>query len=456
MYLYENFNNPNKEYVDNMQKVITESPVIKFESYVPDDFVYAPQAGLYFIYTITSPTTGENMSSFDFEEEIEYYMGYSIAGDDGNNYWTYNYYIESEGTWYPAMYPYQLPQTYFEPYDVKLQKVYRDTSNGNINIDIKIKTNYPEYSFLFNEDSGKYEIFDLPPFFMDGDNSIEFWVNDEEYEGNISINEFNDLINTELLLYDAYLSFPNVEVVKKEKMFDWSKISLEVGWDQYLGKTFDVRYEISRNQSLTTTVGGEILNPVKNQEGIFSIPKIGVDDYYLRFDGSLVEEVDIPYLWNDGEIVSSERITFKKLFDNSYKYPETTKDLLEISYTDGLNTALPSNEISTKAKVKINDYDEYEINIKKRYDGNKLIIYSDEPMYYDYINEEVKIGNSSGAFLQEQGVVLPWDESSIGEISFEFYINSKSPRTFHLKLPIGSTNKLRGINGKYQIVEVVK
>ncbi len=440
----------NKSYTANI-------PNLEFESYIPDDFFYAPDEGLSFKYMITSPLNGDYIDDINYGGTVIDYMAYSIE-KDGKYYWTYNVYevpnsetppenMSLMNKWLPAMWYWQLPQSYQSggEWDFWIDSALRNPNNGSLDISIGYKTNYPIYAIVGNTSN----IYNVHPLFITPDIYAE--ISGDYIKSNMFL--FKDSTNFQLF-YKMKFSGGSIYL---EEIFDYdgqNKIDINIPWSVYEGNKVNLAIKISKDNRIYNIEGEDnIVWPNDEITYQLSIPGVYDVEYDVYFDKDEVVKIEIPYSYSDGEYVGNETYSFQQLFDSKYKYPTTTRDLLKVDY-EGMGTnIIPSYLTSPKAKVKINNYPEFEVNLKTRLESDSLIIYSDQEMFYDYDNESIVLGISSGKYENENGIVLPWDQISSGTITFTFETESLSTNTFNIKLNIGNTNKLRGVGGKYEVIE---
>ncbi len=462
MYLIEKNENLNKENVENYSFEY-DLPVVEFESYIPNDFVYAPSPGMSYKYSIKNPS-GYNLYDTVKGLEVDDYMAYSVIGGDGECYWTYyvHYsgsqtpnpgYEEYKDAWVPAHSEFYFPQTFIEPMVFELKSAQRGLLTQEFIMDVYFRANYPPANiYEYPMGSGDYYLDNNYPYFINLLSSSEVKVN------NSLFSDFSWDADWEGFMYFKF-AFGKDEksIVMKPVDFFYgdNTIHVRVPKEEHGGDKFKLTLETNYDTSYKDTINGGLVTSLKQVNYDLIVP-LGEYSYYsMNFDDdNLVSEVKIPYAYNESGL-KNEVYTFEKLFVNSYDYPTTTKDLLKISYSDGYSNELPDIDIDDTATLKINGYPEMEINIIERIKDNSLIISAEENMYYDYENEEVVFGLSSGKFENEVGIVLPWDEKVSGTIEFNIVSNTNVPRTFNFKLEIGSNNTLRGPGGKYEIREVI-
>ncbi len=461
MYLIEKNDNLNKNNVENYSTGYNQ-PIVEFESYIPNDFVYAPAPGMSFKYSIKSPS-GHNIFDDTKGLEIDDYLAYSVVGEDGKYYWTYNVhysdfgtpnpgYEDYQGSWIPAYSQFYYPQTYIEPMVFDLKSAQRGLETQTIIMDVYFRSNYPPLNIYPSPvGSDNYLIDNNYPYFINLLSSSVLDVNDWML-GNYHWEA--DWLGT--MFYKLVIEEETKSIVMKPIDFFYGDniIHIRVPKEEHGGEKFKLTLETNYEFQYQNTTDGEMLVTPEHVNYDLIVP-LGEYSYYsMNFDDdNLVSEVKIPYAYNDSGL-KNEVYTFEKMFPNSYDYPTTTKDLLQISYSDGYSDELPLIDIPDTATLKINGYPETEINIIERIKDNKLIISVEESMFYDYEKEEVVFGLSSGKFENEVGIVIPWDEKVSGTIEFDIVSNTKVPRTFNFKLEIGSNNILRGPGGKYEIKEV--
>lgn len=434
-------------------------PLIEFDSYIPDDFLHAPAPDMWYTYSVTDPVTGEYLFDPTANLLATDFIAYSVEYE-GEYYWTYNvYYEEVEGvtpapgkedligTYSPINNKMLLPQSMGESWDINVESVERDLSSGDVNVGMTIQTTFPTITISdFDLETGDYTVEERPSYYL-GINEV-FFV----YANNNLI--LNQPLSLDYLFYDVTnLLPPELTFVEERKgVYDFN---INVDYSLIQDDELELKIVSKKAPKYIKPHDEYYIADSAEQVERFVIPTDQDSIYNVTFNGTdMNKTISIPYYW-EGEEKKWERFTFEKQFDNYYKYPTTTKDLLRVSYTDGVNNSFPDNEITSTLKIDIANYPIDEIELKKRYEGNDVIFYVDENMYYDYESETVVKGISEdGKFTNEKGIVLSWDEILNGELKFTFTATTYKDYTFNASLKIGNTNKLRGDDGKYEIEEV--
>lgn len=434
-------------------------PEVEFYSYVPDDLMYAPAPDLWFKYSIKDPLTGGPLLDQRTNLVATDFIAYSVEYE-GEYYWTYNVYMEEvdgyepikpefANKWSPADSMNQFPQSFLNTWDVNIESYERNLNNGDLTVLTSFQTTYPFLSLDYDLNTNTYEVYESPSYGITGMDEARLRVN-----GN-SIKYYKP--NRYYLFYDTTY-FPELiveynEHAKEKHYFEFVVPNEEINNEDVEIKFTDTKI-LNRNPSIGNEDTANLLN-YKPQIQKALIPINDNNAYNIKFNtSSNIKEVKIPYFWLNGEPNKYETFKFEKLFKNSYDYPTTTKDLLKVTYKADEEKLFPDIIESTSATVNIDGYPKDEFVLKKKYQNNSIIFYIDEQMYYDYENENVELGYSSDGFINENGLVLPWDDKVSGTINFSFESETYQKYNFNIELKIGNENYLRGSNGKYEIVEV--
>ncbi len=451
-----NLYNEQQEILSTPEK---EKPELTFESYIPDDFLYAPEPDMWFRYSITDPVTGGPLLDSTTNLYATDFIAYSVEYE-GEYYWTYNVYreevpgLEPEedslymiDTYTPANSKILFPQSFEGAWNVNVESFERDLHDGDLSVTMSVQTEYPHLVIdSFDFDTGEYTVSEAPPYDLYLNETIYVFANNELVFEFYSYKEY--------LFYEILFPF---EIKYDESRKGKHEFTFDVDYSLFEDEDLELRFESYKTPEYShPDIDDEyVLVDSINQTERFVIPTNQETDFNISFEGtSLNKTVSIPYSWESGENNKWENFTFNKLFSNSYKYPTTTKDLIEVSYDSGDTSVFPENQLTSEATIKLDDGREFNLPIKKRYDGDKVVFYIDENMYYDYEQEKVFIGTSDGKFENEKGIVMPWDEVISGEIIFTFKVQSYKDYTFNFILEISDTNKLRGDNAKYEIEEI--
>ncbi|BDU67568.1 MAG: hypothetical protein TYPL_2210 [Candidatus Tyloplasma litorale] len=381
---------------------------IYFEGNLPDDFIYAPNKNLSYDFNVLDSLGNEIFSNYDFH-------GYSIEYE-GEFYWV-NYIEDENGNIYPDIFLIN-PIYNLARWNLNIKSITRDLKNDKMIIEYNIQP--LRHFFLVGGNENDLKIYDAIPYYLDSINI--YW-------------------NSKRIFYWYFNIYYN-----QAKPDGYSRSYEVTGEDVYKDNTLtlvaksDFNFNINGNK-----------NYVKDYTQTIFIDS-GINMYYdIEFidDESVI--IENPYLYN--EETKTEKITFTKLFNNTYEYPQTTVDLLKLEYSDDDLSILPIlNSSFYEAKININGYENNDIKIKVREENNSYIFYVDDQMYYDQSECIVKDGVTD-KYINENGIVLPWDESSSGKITFTFDLYAHQPYEFNINLNIGSNNSLRGENGKYYFIE---
>ncbi len=436
------------------------NPEITYLSPPPDDLVHAESEGEYFFYTLTDSVTGDYLYDPDTNMFIEKGVGYSVEYN-GEYYWTYSLYrvpVEGvnhdqsvENTWAPATSVEQFPATYELSWKVEIEELTRDVESGDLSIVLSEESQYPPLQ-INSFDEGTYEYtlgvqeadIDLSEYVFVTINGVKFGDGDDEYY-------YRDLDKLYYDEGDTIASSDDIFTVDNAKKTT-HKFTIE---NEYINGE-DVAIEIifdpvqKRFESFDNT---HYINYRNKQSVEFLLPTGDERNYDITFSDDLeTKNVTVPTHWQEGEIVESTEFRFTKLFDNEYKYPDqATTDLLRLEFDNGELETFPLEGLNTYASIAYPGYPFDEFEVKSRLDGNDVILYVDQLMYYDYINETLESGTSNGSFEDFQGLILPWDSVGSGTIYLTLFTNTYDDYQFNFQLKIGSKNKLRGDNGKYEL-----
>ncbi len=441
---------------DNQYKNETYDPILEYDTVAPDDFVHAPAPDLYFKYSITDPITGEPLIDSETNLASTDFIAYSVEYE-GEYCWTYNVYREEvEGlttdypelvnTWAPANAQNQFPQSYEQTWDFWVESYERDLDNGDLRFTCDIQTTYPTVRMNYDFDTGEYVVEEKPPFNVALSENIELYINDKYY-GEVAPRMSNMFytFNSDTFTFDynerMKEPFEFTFTLDEDELGD-EDIELQINSIKYLDDDISQSgdYNISRATDQTEQV-------------VLSTDQTTM--YNLQFENeNSSKEVSIPYSWYLGQPIKYETFTFEKLFTNKYEYPTTTTDLLKVSYDNEVTNTFPQTDTEFIATVDIEGYPQTDFKVKKRFEGNDAILYIDEQMYYDYDEQQVKVGTSGGKYIDETGLILPWDDIVSGTITFTMVVHSYQDYTFNFNLQIGNSKKLRGDDGKYEVREV--
>ncbi len=433
-------------------------PEIKYSSVPPDDFLYADYEGQYFFYELIDPETGTYLYDYDTNTFIQKGIGYSVEYN-GEYYWTYSLFRippESGGydqsvanVWAPATSVEQFPATYDLSWKVEIDELIRDVEDGGLTMIISEESQYPPIQInSFNEETHEYTL-GKQEARIDLEEKVYVTINDKVFgDSGYYYRELDDLY------YDEGDSpaasddvFTTDHAVKHEVRFD-----LE---EEYIDGE-DVTIEILYDPIDKTYSSFDDSHKIKyrNKQSVEFILPTGEERVYdISFSDDLEERnISIPTHWENGEITETTNFTFEKLFNNSYRYPDTaTTDLLKLKFDNGTLNTFPISNLNAVASIQMENYPFDEFEVKSRMDGNDVILYTDKTMYYDYINQSIEAGSSNGEFEDVQGLILPWDSTAHGYIYLTLFVNTYDDYQFNFELEIGNDNKLRGDNGKYEI-----
>lgn len=392
---------------------------VKFIGDLPSDLLYAQNSDLHFEYEVIT-ATGDKCKHFDFfGDSYEY---------DGKYYWI-NYIVwhnKENSIGEPLITPPPLamsPIYSCERWKISIKSIERIYGSEEIDIDLNLSP--IEHYFLLTNYRGELEIFDVVPKI---DEYFDILLNGE-------------IISENIYIYKDYNEFPHEGfdfnlIISGDEVFKNNVISVNstsnvIDWHEGTGEFKTYPMDLSRKIIIES-----------NLTSMYEL-------YFIENNEFTIENT-FGYYNNTKKI---EKITFTKLFNNEYEFPTTTNDLLKMTYYNSDNLSFPIiNENEIQGTIKINGYENNEINIKTRIEDESYIFYTDDQMFYDQDSEIVRDGESKNNF-NENGLVLPWDYSSSGTIEFSFNFFTYQPYNINVILEIGNENPLRGENGKYQIIE---
>ncbi len=445
-------------------------PVLRYEDYIPDDFLIAPGPNLEYTYYITDP----------IYNELLYDLKYDLAPDalrarseyiDNQYRWIYeahwsfpmewlggpdNEYLDLLDTWSTPTSQELYPQTVSGEWDFDIVGAKRDLITGGVTLKIKIESNYPSYGNWYNKETGKTELSFTPNPELRNTQFLSLYINDD---------------TTPLYTYNMQEHRPdNFLFFKKEGENFWDQELVYVPeWNQPKYIEVEIPPEMSYDplyvnvsaieQKKEITGPGPHVNDVDvyrrpNTSENFIIPLKQQNNFEVNFINSDTCTISVPYEIRDGVVTKKEEFKFKKLF-NQYKYPTTTRDIFSLEYSKGSGPEIPAHfNNEYKAKVDINGVNTSEVTIKTRVEGGRLIFSIDDHMYYNTDKKVVEKGITNEGYLNEEGLVLPWDYSSKGTIKFEVELQTHQTYTFDVNMSVGSERPLRGKGGEFQFVEV--
>lgn len=378
-----------------------------FVGNLPEDLVYATGENLHFDYFVYDDNGNNVRPNFDF-----YADSYKI--ENTNDYvWSYFFEYNEETYHTPGKYVpgYQDNRVHF-----KINNISRNIQSDSMLIDLDIVYRplfYPDYIEGYGW---------IMQTVYDFDNQlIDIYINDELYEefeldvdyyGNENIENFQFEISGDVV-------FDNIDMV----------INTTTNNDK------DYHGEVINEQFLIQSDINEFLDIDFNDTQKYEIIRPISYDYVNK-------EYEYEYL------------TLSKLFPNTYKYPTTTKNLMTMKYWNDVENLELSIPNSIEAEITSDFYNVENIEIKTNYDStnNEWMFYIDESFYYDELNQEIVSGKSN-FYLNENGLVLPWDKSSKNSIYFELNTKGYTPYNFRINLSFANQFSLRGKNGKYEIKE---
>lgn len=445
-------------------------PILRYEDFIPDDFLIAPGPNLEYTYYITDPIYNEFLYDIKYDLVPDALRARSVLID--NQYkWIYeahwsspmewlggsdNEYLDLLDTWSTPTSQELYPQTISGEWDFDIVGAKRNLITGAVELEIKIESNYPSYGNWYNEETGKTEISFTPNPEFRNTQLLSLYLN-----GNA----------TPLYTYDMMEHRPDnfLFFEKQGDNFLNQKLVYVPEWNEPKYVKVEIPPEMSYDP-LYVNVSAieqkeEITGPGLNVDDVdvnrrpdtsenFIIPLKQQNNFDVNFINSDICTVSIPYEIRNGVVTKEEEFKFTKLF-NQYKYPNTTRDLFSLEYSKGSGPEIPNYfNNGYKAKVNINGVNANEVSIKTRVEGKRLIFSVDENMYYDTDNSVVEKGITNEGYLNEEGLVLPWDYPSKGTVQFKVEIQTSQTYTFNINMSIGSDKPLRGKGGEFQFVEV--
>ncbi len=454
-----------------------QSAILEFDDYVPDDFVYAPAPDMYFEYYVKDPFGGDYVVDTFTGLYVERFMAYSVEYE-GEYYWTYNVYEDYlpddiiyslwwwyapwlpelyAGHWMPAMDSIAFPQTYYSNlYNVGISEVATDVETGDLDVELYTEPNMPTVAMYdYDMDTGDYKVAKIPPIYVPGETHYSIYL-EGDYLDDARLDHSGIFYDADLDLHTYELDF-SYKPEWQSRSYTSIKIPKE-NIDGNVELELNVKYIKNKMFESATTFYDDNHNYVhlKPDDKTYrcNLPIGDNVTYKLSFDSEgRVPIVNVPYVWDELGNTIDETFTFTKLFTNEFEYPDQPiTELLRIEYTDNASDRIIEGILDSNATIRISGK-EYEIPIKQRYDDGDIIIYTDQHMYYDYENEQVKIGESTKYEVQE-GIILPWDKSVNGTIEFHIELNTFRNLDFYFEMPFGNEKVLRGDDGKYQIMEV--
>ncbi len=415
---------------------------------IPDSLFYAPEPGLEYTYQVV----GEDGINIDYSAYVSSVELKAKSYEyNGEYYWAYLQKVQY--------------YDWVEPEDREYEDVWVSTDRQFFNLA------FQEYRYIGGVDSIEKNIDDqstkvtfyfqpiITPFTVIENKEGETTIIDEPSE--MRIDEHLSLkIDGEEVYHKTFIHFQS-----NDPDPDYNITYSDM---RYIDAVIPVDNENQYTEFVIESTAGQVLS------------SYGIDEYYnywplndwkrnyianfendsdvnVSFDDTLSSKYYIPYKYGpDG--MKYEEYSFTKMYSNKYDYPTTTQELMTLEYTDGeyeTELVLP-REI--EAKISIDNYEDENITIKtKKIDNerNKYMFYIDDEMYFDQYSGIVKDGrNNDGNNFTETGLVLPWDSSNEGIISFDFSLDTYQTNDFHVELRIGNKNPLRGSGGKFEIEEI--
>ncbi len=457
------------EYTEKIEK--TEEaylPRVIFDDYKPDDLYYAPGPGLEFTYRIVDKD-GNNVPDPWVAADIEAFRARSYE-DNGEYYWMYETYkVPHEFTkdenmripensehywnrWASSFAEITYPQSYLKKYNIELNSFTRlieseNSGEGGILVKGEINHNFNAYRNIYDPETREWKEGLYGNNKIDNYDTLSAYVNDTLiYEEELSIDSlyhYNKIETSKArpnYVFNPHLVEPNKFefIIPEEEAFD--QIVLEFA-------------SVSPPRQDMTIYNGDNIYESAPQSSVYVISADQPSTYNIDFMfDQYISTVEIPYDFYMGIPLNSEVFTMTKLFENQYKYPTTTNDLIKLDYQRGVSQQPPViTDTIISAELDIPGVEPTSIEVKKRYEGNSVIFYVDENMYYDDESELVYIGKTEDGPINEKGLVLPWDTASKGTIKFTFHIDSFQEYEFNVELKVGNERPLRGNGGKYEI-----
>ena len=346
----------------------------------------------------------KNIGDLIIDEDTGY-EGVGVLTEDDSQPYYYWYDPKNPHIVLPVI---KLPSLNNDRIDFNLLSAKKNFNTGYLSLDFNV-----DNKFFYLKKNGEN---DYQKLFYPLDEDIDVFVNDELYD---SFNFDSDNTEEDMIYHldikkDVNLENINIRFNSKDR----NKSIKDLSEIQELNTTSESYYDIDFKDSETK----KIINP------------IGVEDNNIFF----------------------ETLTFSKMFDDVFKTPLTTNNLIYLDYKDDLNNYKWTVDSNIDATINLRGYEKNQkikLTLDKIDDYNGYVFKSNNNFYYNEIDKKVHEGTSS-KWINEKGVVIPWDyENNFGTISFVLHIRTYQEYNLNFKLHIGNEFPLRGEKGKYHFVE---
>ena len=245
----------------------------------------------------------------------------------------------------------------------------------------------------------------------------------------------------------------NISVFVNDELYDTIEFNPE-NCDEDLIYHLDVKKDVNYENINIKFVSENIMNVDVITE-VINLNTSNETNYSFDFNDSLTEKIISPIGFVDDNLIF-ETLSFTKMFDNLYKSPLTTNEIISMDYVDSLNKYQWTLENHIEATLDLGGYKENQkINFSlSQDDEGESTYFTNDKFYYNEDNKKVYSGLSED-YLNEEGIVLPWDLRN-NKGTLEFALSFKTYQDYHInfKLNIGNEFPLRGKDGKFYFKEV--
>lgn len=398
------------------------------------------------------------------EIKVEDKNRYEVVGDDIPN----DTYIPSE----------EFEEFEYYIYDDEGNQLFKDRKFKAISREIENQMYWLYYEEIDIGTGKPYIIFTndmLTPFWEEEKLTVEI--------SNVEREKYNDTINIDYSIKNDYQTiFPmypsgDIENIYGEMKLNglWvdEEVTILVNGDEE--ESFDIILSPGKEKNGTISLVGEYVYSDISIEFIFEdIKSIKCNGqfYYpnnlkkeIILDTSVPDEIDINFN-NNTEVITNiisegtnskkETISFTKIVKDIEDYPKTINQLFKMEYRiDGELTNLKISE-NIEAQIYMNGINEEYIKIDIDNESEGIYVFEiNTLMYYDQENKVVEEGSSYGEYLDESGLVIPWDyEDNRGQIKFNLSIKTYTPMNFKFEINFGNENRLRGEGGEFYFSQI--
>ncbi len=179
-------------------------------------------------------------------------------------------------------------------------------------------------------------------------------------------------------------------------------------------------------------------------------------DYDINFENSNTEKIVSPIGINNNEVIF-ETLTFNKMFVNQFKYPKTINDVMSLEYDDDLNHynwTIPKNIVASMYFDGYIDKQKINLTLNEEEGSDRSFYETNDKFYYDEKKKKVIAGTNEN-YLNEEGIVMPWDElDNKGKLFFSIDIKTYQEYNIDFELNLGNKKPLRGKEGEYFFKEI--